>query len=58
MPDFERLTDKLRIFTASVSTREWARGYAAGKTRARLEVFAVVAVVYFAIVLVGLYSTA
>ena len=34
-------------------TREWARGYAAGKTRARLEVLAVVLVLYFGVALIG-----
>jgi hypothetical protein len=44
MPDFERLTDSLRIHAApDAVTREWALGYAAGKSRARWEVLAVVA---------------
>lgn len=48
MPDFERLTDNLRIFAApDAATREWARGYVAGKKRARLEVLAVVLALYF-----------
>ena len=54
MPDFERLTDSLRVFAApDAVTREWARGYAAGKTRARLEVLAVVLVLYFGVALIG-----
>jgi len=44
MPDFERLTDSLRVHLArDVSARAWARGYAAGKRRSRIEV-AVIAV--------------
>ena len=59
MPDFERLTDSLRVFAApNAVTREWARGYAAGKNRARLEVLAVVVAVYFVIALIGLMSEA
>lgn len=56
MPDFERLTDSLRIHAApDAVTREWARGYAAGKSRARLEVLGVVVAVYFAIAMYGRY---
>ena len=55
MPDFERLTDSLRVFAApDAVTREWARGYAAGKKRARLEVLGVVVALYFGISLIGL----
>lgn len=58
MPDFERLTDGLRIFAApDAVTREWERGYQAGKTRARYEVLAVVAVMYF-IVAIGKMASA
>ena len=54
MPDFERLTDSLRVFAApDTVTREWAKGYAAGKSRARLEVLAIVVALYFVVVLVG-----
>ncbi len=54
MPDFERLTDSLRVFAApDAVTREWARGYAAGKARARIEVLAVVLVLYFGVALIG-----
>ncbi|CAB4211699.1 hypothetical protein UFOVP1419_7 [uncultured Caudovirales phage] len=54
MPDFERLTDSKRIFTAPDAwAREWARGYKAGKSRARYEVLAVIVVLYFLIALVG-----
>jgi len=54
MPDFERLTDNLKIFMApDAVSREWARGYKAGKSRARYEVLVVVVVLYFVIVLIG-----
>lgn len=54
MPDFERLTDNLRIFAAPYAmTREWARGYQAGKTRARYEVLAVIVALYFIVALIG-----
>ena len=54
MPDFERLTDSLRVFAApDAVTREWAKGYAAGKSRARLEVLAVVVALYFAVAMIG-----
>lgn len=59
MPDFERLTDRLRIFAApDAVTREWARGYQAGKTRARYEVLAVVSVMYFIVALIGKMASA
>jgi hypothetical protein len=54
MPDFERVTDSLRIFSAKDAvTREWARGYTAGKSRARYEVLAVVVGIYFGIAVYG-----
>lgn len=34
-------------------TQEWARGYQAGKTRARYEVLAVVVALYFIVALIG-----
>jgi hypothetical protein len=44
MPDFERLTDSLRVFAApDATTREWARGYRAGKTAARWQIVAIAA---------------
>lgn len=59
MPDFERLTDNLRIFAApDAGTREWARGYQAGKTRARYEVLAVVVALYFIVALIGKLASA
>lgn len=59
MPDFERLTDSLRIWAApDAVTREWARGYKAGKKRARLDVLAIVVVLYFGIAAIGRYSGA
>ncbi len=54
MPDFERLTDSLRIdFAPDADKRGWAKGYAAGKTRARIEVAVIAAVLYFGIALIG-----
>lgn len=54
MPDLERLTDELRIHMApSATSKEWAKGYTAGKTRARHEVLAVVVALYFFIALIG-----
>ena len=54
MPDFERLTDSLRVICApDAVTREWARGYTAGKSRARWEVAAIVAALYFGIAMYG-----
>jgi hypothetical protein len=54
MPDFERLTDSLKIFLApGEATREWERGYQAGKNRARFEVLAVVLAIYFIVALIG-----
>lgn len=48
MPCLKRLTDIFRVFvTTGVSTRDWARGYKAGKTRARNEILAVVVALYF-----------
>ncbi len=58
MPDFERLTDNLREHLAKTQEQKgWAAGYAAGKSRARLEVAAVCAVLYFGIALIGYLST-
>lgn len=57
MPDFERLTDSLRIFAApDAASKEWARGYKAGKTRARYEVLAIVVALYFGVALIGKLS--
>jgi hypothetical protein len=54
MPDFERLTDRLRVDLATTpEEREWAKGYAAGKTRARIEVAVILAALYFGIALLG-----
>ncbi len=54
MPDFERLTDALRVVAApDAATKAWARGYASGKTRARLEVLVIGMVLYFCIALIG-----
>ena len=54
MPDFERVMDSLREHAAKTpEDRAWARGYAAGKTRARRETLVVVVFVYFAIAAVG-----
>lgn len=59
MLDFERFTDNLRIFAApDAVTREWARGYQAGKTRARYEVLAIVVLLYFGVALIGNLTSA
>ena len=45
MPDFEMLIDSLRIAAApDAVSREWARGYAAGKKHARIQCAVTVAV--------------
>ena len=49
MPDFERLIDSLRVYMArDAIERAWARGYAAGKRRSRIEI-ALIAVVSAAV---------
>jgi hypothetical protein len=54
MPDFERLTDSLREHVASNPEQAaWARGFVAGKRKARIEVLVVLAVIYFVIALIG-----
>lgn len=59
MPDFERMKDSLRIFAApDAVTREWARGYVAGKKRGRTEVLAVVVALYFIVALIGKLASA
>ena len=59
MLDFERVMDSLRVFAApDAVTREWARGYVAGKRRARFEVLAIVLALYFGVVLIGKFSGA
>lgn len=56
---FERLTDSLRIFAApDALTREWARGYHAGKKRARYEVLVVVVALLFIVVLIEKLASA
>lgn len=58
MPDFERLTDSLREHVATTPEQKgWAAGYAAGKSRARIEVAAIIAALYFGIALIGRLST-
>jgi hypothetical protein len=57
MPDFERIIDSARIHAApDDAMREWAKGYAAGKTRARMEVFAIA--LCFGIALCGWFYAA
>ncbi len=59
MPDFERLTDSLRVFAApDAITREWAKGYSAGKSRARYEVLTVIVALYFVVALIGKLASA
>ncbi len=46
----------MRIFAApDAVTREWAKGYAAGKKRARMEVLSIVVALYFAVAMYGHY---
>lgn len=52
MPDFERLMDDLAVHTApSAESRAYARGVAAGKTRARRQVALVALCVALVVVL-------
>jgi hypothetical protein len=54
VPDFERAIDSLREHLAkSPEDKAWAKGYAAGKSQARREVFIVLAVIYFGIAALG-----
>lgn len=54
MADLEGLTDNLRSeLVTSREERAWAKGYTAGKSRARIEVAAIVAFLYFGIALYG-----
>ena len=57
MPDFERLTNDLRIFAAPDDlSKEWAKGYKSGKSRARFEVLMIVVALYFALALIGYFG--
>jgi len=54
MPDFERVLDELSIDLAQTDAdRQYAKGYIAGKNRARFEILGVVVVLYFVIALIG-----
>lgn len=54
MPDLERIMDSLSIFMApNAESREYARGYIAGKSRARIEVVIVLVSLYFIIAIIG-----
>lgn len=58
MPDFERLTDSLKIHLAPCdAAREWEYGYQAGKKRARSEVLFVVVALYFILAFIGYMSS-
>jgi hypothetical protein len=58
MPDLERLTDELRSHMASTpEQRGWAAGYKAGKTKARIEVLAIIIAVYFIVALIGHFAS-
>lgn len=59
MPDFERITDKIaRDIAESPERAIWIDGWIAGKRRARLEVLAIVVLLYFGIALYGyLFAT-
>lgn len=59
MPDMERITDQLRVDMAEVGLKakgksaDYWDGYRNGKSKARIEVAIVVAVVYFGIAAIG-----
>lgn len=54
MSDSEKLNGGLSVEVAtSLEQRAYGKGYAAGKSRARLEALAVVVVLYFGIALYG-----
>jgi hypothetical protein len=54
MPDFERLTDSLRLHLAKNPEQlAWAKGFKAGKKHARIEVLVIIVTVYFIIALIG-----
>ena len=59
MPDMKRITDSLKLHLArDPAQREWERGFRAGKKQARIEVAVIVAVLYFAIALLGKLTSA
>ncbi len=61
MPDMENLTDQLRVDMAKLGYKgksaDFWDGYRNGKSRARLEVAIIFAVVYFGIAAIGHYYT-
>ena len=59
MPDMERITDSLYLELERDPLRKmWRRGFIAGKTRARIEVAVIAAVLYFGIALLGILTSA
>lgn len=59
MPDFERLTDKMSVdFASTESEKQFALGFISGKKRARVEVLAVIVVMYFIVALIGQMASA
>jgi hypothetical protein len=59
MPDMERITDSLELELERDPLRKmWRRGFQAGKTRARIEVAVIVAVLYFGVALLGKMTSA
>ena len=59
MPDFERITDKLREDMARTERHkhEYERGFTAGKSHARKQIAVVVAVLVCAVTLLGMHAT-
>ena len=54
MSDLERLTDALRVVAGpDAVTKAWERGYATGRKRAWLEMWAICVALYFGVALVG-----
>lgn len=58
MPNFEEILDDLAIDLAVTKCdKSYHQGYKKGKTRARIEVAVVFAVIYFGIAAIGLFHT-
>ena len=54
MPDFERVIDQLREHVAQTPEQQgWARGFRAGKKRARIEVAVILVAAYFIVAWIG-----
>ena len=58
MPDFERITDQLRIDVCNdENEKHYWNGYRKGKTAARLQVLYIAISIYFLIAFYGWYMT-